>query len=211
MNTNVYIDGFNLYNRAVKNTSYKWLDLSKLCQSLLPNHHIHRIRYFTALVHARPNDPQAPQRQQIFIRALRTIPNLTIEFGQFRARTKERPLVNPIPGYPRNALVHDTEEKGSDVNLATYLLMDGYEKDYEQALVISNDSDLALPISMVRDRLHLPVGIVNPNIDQRQGIPKDLRDAATFNRRLRKSILKKCQFPPTLTDAVGTITKPSSW
>ena len=102
MRTNVYIDGFNLYNRAVKDTSHKCLDLSKLCQSLLPRHEIHRIRYFTALVHARPNDPQAPQRQQIYLRALKTIPNLTMEFGQFRSLIKERPLVTPMP-VPANA------------------------------------------------------------------------------------------------------------
>ncbi len=211
MRTNVYIDGFNLYNRAVKGTSYKWLDLSKLCQALLPRHEIHRIRYFTALVHARPNDPQAPQRQQIYLRALKTIPNLTMEFGQFRSRIKERPLVTPMPGQPRNVLVHDTEEKGTDVNLATHLLMDGYEDDYEQALVISNDADLALPISMVCNKLQRPVGIVNPNIDPKEGIPKELRDAATFNRRLHKSVLGKCQFPPTLQDVNGTITKPNTW
>ena len=211
MRTNVYIDGFNLYNRAVKETAYKWLDLSKLCHALLPGHEIHRIRYFTALVHARPNDPQAPQRQQIYLRALKTIPNLTIEYGQFRPRIKERPLVTPIPGQSRNVLVHDTEEKGTDVNLATYLLMDGYEGDYEQALVISNDADLALPISMVRNKLQLPVGIVNPNSDPKEGMPNDLRDAATFNRRLYRSALRECQFPLTLQDATGIITKPSTW
>ena len=211
MRTNVYIDGFNLYNRAVKDTSYKWLDLSKLCQALLPRHEIHRIRYFTALVHTRPKDLQAPQRQQIYLRALKTIPNLTMEFGQFRSRTKERPLVTPTPGQPRNVLVHNTEEKGTDVNLATHLLMDGYEDDYEQALVISNDADLALPISMVHNKLQRAVGIVNPNIDPKEGMPKELRDAATFNRRLHKSVLGKCQFPPTLQDVKGTITKPNTW
>jgi len=211
MRTNVYIDGFNLYNRAVKDTSFKWLDISELCQALLPRHEIRRIRYFTALVHARPNDPQAPQRQQIYLRALRTIPELTMKFGQFRPRIKERPLVTPIPGRPRNVIVHDTEEKGTDVNLATYLLMDGYEKDYEQALVISNDADLALPISIVRDKLQRPVGIVNPNINLKEGMPKELRDAATFNRRIYKSTLAKCQFPPTLQDMNGTITKPVTW
>ncbi|MDY6916713.1 MAG: NYN domain-containing protein [Chloroflexota bacterium] len=208
MRANVYIDGFNLYNRAVKGTAYKWLDLSKLCQALLLGHEIHRIRYFTALVHARPNDPQ---RQQVYLRALRTIPNLTIEYGQFRARIKERPLVAPIPGESRNVLVHDTEEKGIDVNLATYLLIDGYERDYEQALVISNDADLALPVSMVRDKLRLPVGIVNPNTDPREGMPKELRDAATFDRRIYRSTLRKCQFPSTLRDATGTITRPGTW
>jgi len=134
-----------------------------------------------------------------------------MEFGQFRARIIERPLVIPIPGQPRNVQVHHTEEKGTDVNLATYLLMDGYENDYEQALVISNDADLALPISIVRDKLQHPVGIVNPNIDPKEGMPKELRDAATFYRRLYKSVLTKYQFPPTLQDKDGTITKPDTW
>jgi hypothetical protein len=108
-------------------------------------------------------------------------------------------------------MVHDTEEKGTDVNLATYLLMDGYEDDYEQALVISNDADLALPISIVRDKLQRPIGIVNPNIKLKEVMPKELKDAATFNRRIRKSALLQCQFPPTLQDTTGTITKPGTW
>jgi len=166
---------------------------------------------FTALVQPRPHDVQAPQRQQIYLRALRTIPNLTMEFGQFRPRMKERPLVVPIPGQPRNVKVHDTEEKGTDVNLATYLLADGYEHDYEQALVISNDADLALPISLVRSRLLLSVGVVNPNVHSQAGMPNELRNAAIFVRRLRESVLRSCQFPSTLQDAKGTITKPSSW
>jgi len=33
--TNVYIDGFNLYNGSVKNTQFKWLDLGALCATLL--------------------------------------------------------------------------------------------------------------------------------------------------------------------------------
>ena len=57
MKTNVYIDGFNLYHRALQNTPYKWLDLFKLSQALLPKHEINRIRYFTALVEQRPSDP----------------------------------------------------------------------------------------------------------------------------------------------------------
>jgi len=134
-----------------------------------------------------------------------------MEFGQFRPRMKERPLVTPIPGQPRNVIVHDTEEKGRDVNLATYLLVDGYEGDYEQALVMSNDHDLAVPISIVRDKLKRPIGIVNPNIDPKEVMPKELRDAATFNRRIHKSVLAQCQFPATLQDMIGSITKPSTW
>ncbi len=211
MKTNFYIDGFNLYNRAVKDTPYKWLDLYKVCRSLVPNHQVNRIRYFTSLVLSRPNNPDALQRQLIYNRALRTIPNLSIHLGQFRNRKKVRPLVTPILGLPRNVEVWDTEEKGTDVNLASFLLMDGSCNDYEQAVVISNDADLALPIKMVRDELELPTGIVNPNLDQSAYTPKELTDSATFERRLWPSTLRNCQFPPQLQDSVGTITKPAGW
>lgn len=160
---------------------------------------------------ARPSDPQAPQRQQVYLRALRTIPNLTVTYGQFRPRTKRRPLAQPIQGVGPTVEILDTEEKGSDVNLATYLLVDGYDGDFEQAIVISNDSDLALPIRLVRDNLRLPIGVINPNLDAKASMPKELSDAATFTRRLRKKTLSECQFPQTIIDSVGTITKPSTW
>lgn len=67
MRVNVYIDGFNFYFGAVRGTPYRWLDFSKLCRLLLPRDHVNRIRYFTALVEARPDDPTKQQRQQTFI------------------------------------------------------------------------------------------------------------------------------------------------
>jgi len=209
--TNVYIDGFNLYYRAVRGTPYKWLDLAALSNALIPRHTVHRIRYFTADAQARPNDLAIPVRQQTYLRALQTIPNLTIHKGQFKQRQIERPLVRPIPGSPRNVLIHHMEEKGSDVNLATFLLVDGYENDYEQALVISNDSDLALPITMVREKLGKPIGVVNPNRDENEGIPMELKKAAVFLRQIRLRTLKKCQFPKILPDSQGLIRKPTGW
>ena len=211
MRTNFYIDGFNLYYRALKDTSLRWLDLFKLCQSITPSHMVNHIRYFTALVHPRPDNPNSQHRQLIYIRALETIPNLTIHYGQFRPRRMRRPLVEPIPGRSRIVEVSDTEEKGTDVNLATYLLMDGVDEVYEQAVVISNDADLALPIRMARDKLGFPVGVVNPNLDQRAVTPKELSDAATFVRRLRPNTLIRCQFPPQLQDHTGPISKPAGW
>ena len=209
--TNFYVDGFNLYYRAVRGTPYKWLDLSKVCQSLTPSHQIGRIRYFTAPVQARPDNPQAHIRQGTYIRALETITNLTVHYGQFRTRRKWRPLANPIPGLPHVVEIVDTEEKGTDVNLAAYLLMDALDRAYDQAVIISNDADLATPIRMVRDKLGLPMGLVNPNLDLRALAPKELTDVATFVRRLRPNTLSVCQFPPQLTDANGQITKPSGW
>lgn len=125
MRTNVYVAAFNLYYRCIQGTAFKWLDLGKLCRLLLPHYSIHRIRYFTAIVDARPGDPQQQQRQQTYLRALGTIPNLTIHLGSFLTNVRRLPLANPPPRGPRTVEVLRTEEKGSDVNLATYLLIDG--------------------------------------------------------------------------------------
>ena len=213
MITNVYIDGFNLYYRAIKpNPQYKWLDLAKLSQALLPSHQINRIRYFTAVVDQRPGDPQQQIRQQSYLRALRTIPNLDIHYGQFKTRNQWRPLARPVEDFNGLVFVRNTEEKGTDVNLATYLIMDGYDGEYEQALVISNDSDLALPVRMVRDKLSLPIGVVNPNPEaKRDYTPVELREAATFLRRVRRNALRNSQFPDSLSDGAGTFHKPAAW
>ncbi len=70
MVTNVYVDAFNLYYGSLKGTPYRWLDLGALCARLLPRDRINRTRYFTSTVSARPDNPDAPQRQQVYRRAL---------------------------------------------------------------------------------------------------------------------------------------------
>ena len=66
MRTFIYIDGFNFYYGAVKNTPYKWLDFKSLFQKLLnPNNQIIEIKYFTALVSGKYN-PQKPIKQKTF-------------------------------------------------------------------------------------------------------------------------------------------------
>lgn len=206
MKTNVYVDGFNLYYGAVKDTPYKWLDLHKLCTLIFPKNKIHRIRYFTALVRDTTADPTKSQRQQTFIRALETLPGLTVHYGSFLASKARMPLVRPLPGR-RTAHVVKMEEKGSDVNLASLLLADAFRKDFEVAIVLSNDSDLLLPIKIVKSELHLPVGILNPH----DRFAFELSKVATFKRRIRTGVLAASQFPETLTDAKGTITKPATW
>ena len=149
MKTNVYVDGFNLYYGCVKGTPYRWLDRAQLCRVLLPLNRIHRIHYFTALVQPRSDDPQQPERQQTYLRALRTIPNLSIHYGHFRSHVTSLPLSQPPAEGPRVVEVVRTEEKGSDVNLATALLVDGFTHDFDEAVVVSNDSDLLAPIRVL--------------------------------------------------------------
>lgn len=207
--TNVYIDGFNLYYRALKGTPFKWLDVGKLAEVLFPGDHINQVCYFTARISPRQGNLPQPQRQQAYLRALATLPNIQFHFGNFRPRRKRRPLVKPVTGLPRIVEIHDSEEKGSDVNLATRLLVDGFAAQYEQAVVISNDADFASPMRYVRDELRLQVALVNPDLNTPS--PSSLSNSATYVKQLRKTHLHQSQFAARITDHYGVVTKPHSW
>ena len=209
MITNLYIDGFNLYYRALKDTPFRWLNLHKLAETLFPEDTINRVCYFTARLEIRPGDQGQPQRQLIYLRALETLPDVYVYYGYFRSGFKRRPLAVPVPGLPSSVLVRNSEEKGSDVNLATRLLVDGFNGECEQAVVVSNDADFAGAIRFVRDGLGMRAVVVNP--DPHNRCTRNLVDSATYVKRLWKSHLKRSQFPSVLTDEIGTITKPPGW
>ena len=205
--TNVYIDGFNLYYGALRKTPYRWLNLQKLCEILLPGNTISEIQYFTALVRARPNDPSQTVRQQVYLRALATLPTVSIHYGHFL--THETTMLRvPIPGRRQEYVrVIKTEEKGSDVNLATHLLHDAHMGRFEVAVVISNDSDLLEPIKIVRHQLGKKVGILNPH----QKPSRALLPHIDFIKQIRRGVLQASQFPVTMTDQHGVFSKPPVW
>lgn len=204
-NVYVYVDGFNLYYGACKNTPYRWLDIGSLCRAMLPGDNILAIRYFTARVSARPGDPNMPIRQEMFLRALRTIPNLSVHFGQFRTRPSRLPLTNTLP--VQLVWVDRTEEKGSDVNLASHLLLDGFNRRYDTAVLITNDSDLETPVRMVRRDLGFAVGVLNPHSRH----SSSLQQWANFTKRIRQADLAAAQLPTNMTDSKGTFSKPATW
>lgn len=210
MITNVYIDGFNLYYGCLKRTPYKWLNLRALCQVLLPRDTVGTIRYFTARINARPNDPDGPVRQDAYLRALRTLPEVSTHLGLFKTRAVRMPLAQPQPGGPVTVEVMKTEEKGSDVNLATYLLLDAFREDCDVSVVVSNDSDLVEPIRIVRHELGRPVGIINPHQAHKRS-RELLGIGPTFYKQIRPAGLRRAQFAQVLTDAQGTIHRPTSW
>jgi hypothetical protein len=206
--TNVYVDGFNLYYGCLKGTSHKWLDLDALCRTLLPNNQLHRIRYFTARVKIR-DDPLAPVRQDLYLQALSTLPHVSTHLGHFLVTKARMALATPPPAGPRTVEVLKTEEKGSDVNLATYLLTDAFRGDCQTAVVITNDSDLAEPIRVISQELSIPVGLINPH--PRQASRALLRQGPAFVKSIRPSVLAKSQFPAEIVVRGRTIHRPQGW
>ena len=210
MRTYCYIDGFNLYYSSIKSIRFKWLNLRKLLETIFPNIEISHIRYFTAKIIARPDNPRQGQRQQFYLRALKTIPDLSIHYGEFRSDVVRMPLAYPQSDCPAKVDVIRTTEKGSDVGLASYLLADGFNHRYEQAIVVTNDSDLLLPVRMVRQDIGLPVGILNPQRNNNR-FSKKLMAEATFVSQIRENALALSLFPDVLIDAQGRFHKPPEW
>ena len=176
-----------------------------MCQLRFPNDEIVKIKYFTAPIKLRmtDNDPDMPNRQQIYWRALKTLPNLEIIEGIFLRHTVSMKFANK-KGY---ALVIKHEEKGTDVNIASHLIHDAHNKLFEKAVVISNDSDLVTPIRIVVKEIGLSVTVISPY--DRNSI--QLMDVASDVKHIRSGLLKVSQFEEKLVDEVGEFSMPEKW
>jgi len=206
MKTFIYLDGFNFYYGAVKDTPYKWLDFKKLFSNILSSHNqIVSIKYFTARVTGKL-DPNQPIRQETYLRGLQAyIPEIQIYYGHFLSHQVSAPLAHPSKNQ-RFEQVIKTEEKGSDVNLAIHLLNDAWLGLYDCAVVVSNDSDLAESMRLVKAQHNKVIGLILPS--QRRP-SKQLATYADFIKSVRKGTLAKSQLPNPIP---GTnIQKPKSW
>jgi hypothetical protein len=157
-----------------------------------------------------PATPFAANRQDTYLRALATIPHLAIHFGRFQRSIARMPLAQPAPGGPKIVEMIKTEEKRTDVNIATHLLCDAFDRDCEAAVMISNDSDLAAPIHLLRKRFGMRIGIINPY--KKAPCSRDLTSARPmFIKHIRARVLRDSQFPDKLEDRQGVITRPAAW
>lgn len=105
MRTIIYVDGFNLYFRLLVNRpAAKWLNIKALSERLLdPGNVVTGVKYYTARVSGRI-DPTAPGRQQVYLDALGTVPEISIHMGSFLLSGKFAGLVKPPEFRPRTAL-----------------------------------------------------------------------------------------------------------
>ena len=219
MKTIAYVDGFNLYFRLLKkNRSIRWLDLEAMIVStLFSDAQLLKINYYTARTQSHI-DPDAPRKQQRYLNALKANPKIETHFGSFLSNERWAGLVHPPqflpnavlpPPYPDTVLVRKTEEKGSDVNLAAHLVRDAFKGEFEQAVVITNDTDLCEPIRIVVEEVGLRVGLLAP-VDR---AAHKLKNVASWVKHLKESDAAGNQLP----DAVpfgrkGKITyRPDEW
>lgn len=207
----VYIDGFNLYRRALQGTPYKWLDLCRMSELLLPQFEIRKVRYFTARIKPQVHKPQSPQRQQAYLRALATQPRVSVHLGQFRVDPRDmqvHPQEFDDDGLPKLVRVRKFEEKGSDVNLATHLLNDAFTGAAEAFIVLTNDSDLSEPLRLLRQEWDKTVGLITPGGTSSKAL---LATDPQIKRKLRSGVLAASQFPDHVGDLADGIHRPDGW
>ena len=232
---NAYIDGFNLYKGSLeRRPECKWLDVISLCKSLEPDANLGSVFYFTAPVKSRFEGDRASDRQATYLRVLEHS-GVKIVRGKFRkdarwhrlASMELKEFVQPIlaqhlgltrlaikgswknakPDIPMTKVII-LGEKGSDVNLASYLLRDAFRRNVNRALVITGDSDLTVPILFTKAE-GVTVHVVVPGDGQNS---TSLKSAASSLIRLDVELLRRNQFPNSyLTPGGGNIQKPSSW
>lgn len=191
-----------------------------------------RLVFCTARISKRDNSA-GRQKQDIYLLALAAhCPTIHIEYGTYVSRVKKAPAATEDrkgrPVLTRSAwplMVQDSsqnivpnaifmvsharrEEKGSDVNVASHLLVDTLTETIDAAIVISNDSDLRFPVQTARQRI--PVGTVNPS---RSYLAGDLAGQPSDGvgghwwLQLRAADYKGCQLP----DPCSGYAKPADW
>lgn len=232
---NAYIDGYNLYNGALrKRSNLKWLNLDTFCKDQMPDYELGTIYFFTAQAKSRFAGDDSPELQEKYLRVLRN-QGVQVVRGKFRkdvkwlrlAESRRTQVIQPLmprhlgltqhalnkslklalPDAPK-AQVYAMQEKGSDVNLASYLLRDSYSLSMSAALVITGDSDLTTPIKFAVEK-GIVVKVLVPNQHQPAG---GLSAVASALAHIRTSELEQHQLPPTYTAPSGRkITKPQKW
>ena len=204
MRVAMYVDGFNLYYglKSKMWQRYYWLDLRSLGENLLlPDQRLMTVRYFTARILPEPEDPEKVARQNTFLDALGTLPDVHIHYGKYSRRTKKCPKCG--------AATRIEKEKMTDVNIAVELLGDAQDDKFNTAILVSGDSDLTGPVQEVRRRypgkqvvVAFPPGRVS----------KQLRNHATASFTIGRGVLKDSLLPDRVRRADGYILKrPPTW
>ena len=210
LKTHVYVDGFNLYKRALVGSPYKWLDIGRMCELILKNYDIVKIYYFTANVKSPPHDEGQAARQQMYFRALKVNPLVEVVQSTFLAKNVYMPVIPwqyELDGTPVKVKVRQFKEKGSDVNIATQMLIDAHTNICDAQFVLTADSDLVRPVTYLKSIGRI-VGLILPN----ERDSKEIKAAAEpLVYRVRRNVLESSQYPEVLRDSIGEFSKPIRW
>jgi len=234
LRTRVYIDGYNFYYGCLKNTHHKWLDLLGLFKNyILPSVLVRvegqpakfellplSIKFFTAVIlekAAKADDSVSCQAK--YHSALRKKYDGQIEIieGYYsliesKAKIVDAEKPETWPKYCQEITVWKLEEKQSDVNLALQAYHDSITGEVDHVVIVTNDTDIAPSLKLIREHTDVIVGLVVPTSDHVR-IPNV--DLAKYSHWVRTHItndeLKNSQLPRVIFGGRNPATKPESW
>ena len=197
-----FIDGFNLYH-ALENKNnnlqcFKWLNLRKLAESYLRKQDtLVDIFYFTALAYW---DAGKVSRHKLFIQAQESFDVKTI-YGEFKKVTKHCEKCD------KNYKTH--EEKQTDVNIAIKLFEQARLDTYDNAVILSGDSDQVPTIRATKANFPSKrIGVLVPPGRH----TKLLQQEADYYSKIKPYQLASSQLPDEITLANGKrIRCPLEW
>ena len=100
------------------------------------------------------------------------------------------------------------EEKGTDVSIATEMLVDASDDKLDLAILVSADSDLAAPVMAVNQHFGKPVVIAFP--PERNSAK--LKRLAKGHFKISRSTLAAAQLPDPVVKPGGTeLHRPGNW
>lgn len=196
----IYIDGFNLYF-GIKEAGYnqcKWLDLQLLGANLLQqNQELIGVKYFTSRV---GNNPDKQKRQTTYLEALES-KNVKIFYGHYHSDNIQCRRC----GFDWKTY----NEKMTDVNIATQMLIDAYQDRFDMAFLISGDSDLVPPMKAIHLLFNQKrVFVAFPPKRHNSSVSLIAKGSMILGRKK----LIDSQFPNEVVKKDGyTIRKPNEW
>ena len=209
--TTFLVDGFNLYHslrtasEEMGGASTKWLDLSSLLRSYLPNigggAQVQRMYYFSALAtHLEQRQPGVTSRHRTYIECLQST-GITPVLGRFKSKQV----------HCRNCQRQSVhfEEKETDVAISTKLIEVLHLDAADTVVLVTGDTDLAPAVRTARSLFPAKrIWFVFPYKRKNN----ELAQIADGYCYIRKERYRQHQFPATVTLATGRIiAKPAAW
>lgn len=223
----MYIDGYNFYYGCLKHSPDKWLDIVSLFQNSIllaqaPQSNLIKIKFFTADIKASiaSNGQQAMQAQQSYHRALEILYPEKIEIikGYYSLEKANLPRHQTPLNKSDKVEVWKLEEKQTDVNIALHAYRDVCHGKAEQIVIVSNDTDLAPALNMIRADFgsSIHIGVVIPtrksSSSSRRPGNTQLSSYANWTRKyLTNDELKNHPLPDQIPTRKKPIKKPDYW
>lgn len=223
MQTDFFVDGYNLFYGALSDTPYKWLDLRSLLTSIAkienPSSVASSVNYFSAPVQPKlaSRGTVSKEAQDSYIRALKSS-HCSVVMGRHTLSEGYAPIYEPgrDPDRSHRTKVWKIEEKETDVNIALEMYRCAARSSGEprQIVLVSGDTDMGPALEAIKsDFPNIRRGVILPHREgHHRTVPGSLKSNSDWIRKvIRDAELEAHQFPDRVPTGKKPAIKPSYW